>query len=324
MQRILVTGGCGFIGVNLCLHLLDHDYSLTVYDNFSQRDGSVLTRACQNHDLPIPEMIEADVSDQSLLNKALEGSDGVVHLAAFTNVRESTRNPMNDLKINSRGTANVLEATRHSSTTTNFVLASSNAAVGEVEGPVDETRVPEPLSPYGANKLHGEALARVYSECYDLSTTSLRFANAYGPYASHKTSVIPKFLRRAKQGKPLKIYGDGKQTRDFIHARDIASAIRLVLENPETDGEVYQVAQGKETEINDLARRIREIAKDDGMDVEIVHTDARIGEIKFNYSSIEKIQNELSWTPERELETELKNLYEGNPDEQDLDFKRST
>jgi UDP-glucose 4-epimerase len=243
------------------------------------------------------------------LEEAVKDVSAVVHLAAFTNVRYSTKHPEQDFRTNSEGTFNLLEAVRNSDEATRVVFASSNAAVGEVEGAVDETRVPEPLSPYGASKLHGEALCRVYQECYEINTTSLRFANAYGPYAGHKTSVIPKFIRRAKQGKTLEIYGDGKQTRDFIHASDIASAILAALENDSSAGEVYQVASGTETEINSLAEQIQELASEAGKSVEIVHTDPRRGEIKYNYSSIDKIQRDLGWEPRIDLEEGLGELF---------------
>lgn len=311
MNRVLVTGGCGFIGVNLALHLLEKEYELVVYDNFYQRDDTVLRNACQSADGPVPKVVEGDLLDEELLESVVreEKIDAIVHLAAFTNVRVSTRNPDKDFLTNSRGTFTVLEAAREVESVESFVLASSNAAIGEVEGSVDERCVPEPLSPYGANKLHGEALCNVYHECYGLRTTALRFANAYGPYSAHKTSVVPKFIRRARAGKPLEIYGDGEQTRDFIHAADIASAIRTVLENDRAGGEVYQVASGTETKIEDLATTIKELAEDEGKSVEVVHTDPREGEIKYNFSSIDKIRDQLGWGHERVLEPSLESLF---------------
>ncbi|MFB6345794.1 MAG: NAD-dependent epimerase/dehydratase family protein [bacterium] len=309
MNRILITGGCGFVGVNLSLHLLESGYAVTVLDNFSERDDSILRRACKDNNLPLPEVIEADVRNTSNYFKRIKDCDAIVHLAADTNVRESINNPEKNFSNNSSGTLKALEITRRIEGPGKFVFASSNAVVGETSGAVDEQCIPEPLSPYGANKLHGEALCRTYYECYNIHTTALRFANAYGPYSSHKSSVIPKFLHRAREEKPLRIYGDGEQTRDFIHAHDIASAIQTVLEHNEARGEIYQVASGRETRILDLAKYIQQLAAEEGLDVEITHTDPKKGEIKFNFSSIEKIKSHLGWKPQRSLKESLRRLF---------------
>jgi UDP-glucose 4-epimerase len=218
--------------------------------------------------------------------------------------------PELDVETNALGEFHVLEAARKSETVNRLVFASSNAAVGEVEGAVDEERIPEPLAPYGASKLYGEALCSVYWHTYDIHTTSLRFANAYGPYSGHKTSVVPKFLRRAKQGKDLEIYGDGEQTRDFIHSEDIARVIGRALEGGHPGGEVFQVATAQETRIKDLAEWIREIAGDHGQSIDVHHTDPRPGEIRYNYSSIEKVSEMLGWEPRREFRPSIESLWE--------------
>jgi UDP-glucose 4-epimerase len=171
--------------------------------------------------------------------------------------------------------------------------------------PINEEKIPAPLSPYGASKLVGEALCSAYYNSYGINTVSLRFSNAYGPYSSHKKSVVAKFVRRAKEGKPLIIYGDGNQTRDFIYVEDICEAMYLSL-NSDCSGEVFQVATGVETRINDLARMISDLAVSRGMrKPRIRHEAARRGEILKNYSDVRKIRRLLGFEPKIGLEEGL-------------------
>jgi len=305
---VLVTGGAGFIGTNLARYLLEEGYGLKIFDNFSQVGPEMLRQATVDWKTDRVEIIEGDIRDQASLLEQMEGVDAVVHLAAFTDVPASVDQPGLDVETNARGTFHVLESARKAGVN-RFVFASSNAAVGEVDGAVNEECVPAPLAPYGASKLYGEALCSVYWNTYDIHTTSLRFANAYGPYSGHKTSVVAKFLRRARKRKDLEIYGDGKQTRDFIHAEDIARALYFALERDHPGGEVYQVATARETKILDLATWVQEIAEDSGIKVNVIHEDPRQGEIRFNYSDIRKARDELNWRPERQLRSALQQLW---------------
>lgn len=309
-KPVLVTGGAGFIGTNLAPLLLDRGYDLKILDNFSHVGPEMIESATGDYSDERLDIVEGNVRDKETVAEAVRGVGAVVHLAAFTNVPESVKNPEPDVLTNSLGTFHVLEAARHADSCDGVVFASSNAAVGEVEGAVDETRVPEPLAPYGASKLHGEGLCSVYWHSYDLHTTSLRFANAYGPYCGHKTSVVAKFLRRAKQGKDLEIYGDGEQTRDFIHAEDIARVITRALQRQHNGGEVFQVATANETRILDLAHWVQTIAADHGQEIKVVHDDPRPGEIRFNYSSIDKVEETLGWEPKKKLKPSLESLWE--------------
>ncbi|GAI75417.1 unnamed protein product, partial [marine sediment metagenome] len=199
-QRVFITGGAGFIGANLTRYLLDEGgFDVTVYDNLAAGSKDNLEQATadfkQNGSV---EFIEADILDYESLSSAISGHNAVVHLAAHTRVRESIRNPAEHLRVNSEGTFNVIEAARREGVD-RFVFASSNAAVGEQIPPINESMIAKPLSPYGAVKLYGEALCSAYWSCYGLKTVSLRFANAYGPYSNHKTSVVSKFLKRIKE-----------------------------------------------------------------------------------------------------------------------------
>lgn len=310
-QRIFITGGAGFVGSNLTRYLLEQGRcQVTVYDNLSSGSKATLDKAIadsgQNDSL---KFVQADILDFESLSRAMAGHDVVVHLAAHTQVRESIKNPEPHLAVNSTGTFNVIEAARQQNVD-KFVFASSNAAVGEQIPPINETMIPKPLSPYGAVKLYGEALCSAYHCCYGLKTASLRFANVYGPYSDHKTSVIAKFLKRIKEDKGLEIYGDGLQTRDFVHASDISQAIHLVITHNNsglsTWGEVFQIASGTETSIIDLAKML--ISFTNRSEQDISFTDPMKGEIRKNFSDISKANKILGYSPQMKLDTQLKML----------------
>jgi len=304
--QVLITGGCGFIGANLTRYLLGRGYTVKVFDNLSKGSEANLRRATEGFGLG--ELIEGDIRDKEGIEEAARDVDAVVHLAAHTGVVDSLENPEEDFQVNVVGVFNVLEACRKSGLK-KFVYASSNAVVGEQEPPINEEKIPAPISPYGANKLIGEYLCSAYFYSFGIGTVSLRLSNAYGPYSSHKTSVVAKFIRRAKEGKPLVIYGNGNQTRDFIYVEDICKAIYLSL-NSDCGGEVFQVATGVETRINDLARMISDLAVSEGLErPEIIHKNPRKGEIVRNFSDIGKIRRLLGFESEIGFEEGLRKTW---------------
>ena len=314
-KKIFITGGAGFIGANLVRYLLDKPgFDLTVYDNLSACSIGNLKRAQKDSkQRGRLKFVKADILDFSRLSRAMRGHDAVVHLAAHTRVVESLKNPQKNFRVNSIGTFNVLEAARKNEVK-KVVFASSNAAVGEQTPPINEKMVPKPLSPYGSTKLFGEGLCAAYFNSYGLKTVSLRFANAYGPYSEHKTSVVAKFIRRIRKGKPLEIYGDGKQTRDFIHAEDICQAIFRILRARSSKsglwGSVFQIATGRETKVIDLAKFIQAyVAVLSSKEKRMIFSQARIGEIRKNYSDIRKAKRLLKFKPRIRLQNGLKNLW---------------
>ena len=311
LPAVLVTGGCGFIGANLARHLSGKGYRIKVLDNLSAGNKeNLLAAGCR---LPTADLVVGDIRDRAVVEKAMNGIDAVVHLAAHTSVVESLDNPEENWDINVNGTITLLEACRLKGAQA-FIFASSNAVLGEQPPPVDETKVPNPLSPYGASKLAGEALCSAYYHSFGLKTVCLRFANCYGPYSQHTTGVITKFIDWAKQGNPLVIYGDGHQTRDFIHADDICQAVHLCLtaadRRPPTAesiaGEVFQIASGVETSINELAYTVKEIARSDSR---ILYEPERKGEIRNNCCDIGKAKAKLGFEPKIRLEDGLRALW---------------
>ena len=303
LRTILITGGCGFIGVNLTKFLSERGFTVRIVDNLSVGKKEYMETLF----LPEPpEFIIQDIRNKEAMVKAVDGMEAVVHLAAHTSVVESVENPEEDWDINVNGTLNLLEACRRNGVD-KFVFASSNAVVGEQDPPIDETKVPQPISPYGASKLAGEALCSAYYHSFGLKTISLRFANCYGPYLDHKISVVSRFMRWAKEEKPLVIYGDGSQTRDFIHVYDVCQAIHLALmARNSAFGEVFQIASGTETAISKLTQLVREVTE---RNLQIIYEPERRGEIRRNYSDISKAKRMLEFEPKVNLEEGLSQLW---------------
>ncbi len=306
--RIFVTGGAGFIGANLVRMLLAHRYQVTVLDNLSTGRREYLEA------LPI-EFIEGDILDTALIGKAVQGHDGVIHLAAQTGVPGSLADPQRDCLINVTGTLSLLEVCRSAGARRQpavgatlggpkFVFASSNAPLGRQPPPASEDKAPLPISPYGASKLAGEAYCLAYHGSWGLETVVLRFGNAYGPFSAHKDSVVAKFFKTFLTNRELTIDGDGRQTRDFIYVDDLCRAILLALEK-DARGEVLQIATGVETSILELATLLQEVV---GV-ADITHGKPRQGDIRRNYSSISKIKRLLGWEPTTALIHGLHETY---------------
>jgi len=300
-MNILITGGCGFVGVNLVKYLSGKDYTITILDNLSTGQKESIEKLGLDK---APDIIIDDIRNEDAVARALKGMDTVIHLAAQTSVVESVENPRESWDINVTGTVNLLEACRENNVE-RFVFASSNAVAGEQIPPIDEKMIPQPLSPYGASKLTGEALCSAYYHSFGLRTTALRFANLYGPYSDHKTSVIAKFIEWIRAETPFTVFGDGNQTRDFVHVDDISQAIQLSLESQKSQGEVFQIASGKETSINDLVGILSEAVE---KQLQVSYKPGRKGEIIRNYSDINKARKMLGFEPKIELKEGLKRL----------------
>lgn len=301
--------------------------------NFMEADVSHLT----SHVLRSPEgspssveLIIGDIRDYETCLKCCEGIDVVVHLAANTGVPVSVEKPRMDMECNVIGTFNMLEGARTHSVK-RFIFASSGAPAGEVEPPIHEELAPHPVSPYGASKLAGEGYCSAYYRIFGLKTVTLRFGNVYGPRSKHKSSVVAKFFKLALAGETLEIYGDGNQTRDFIYIDDLIQAICLAVapmplavvssnvsrspdvsdspnvshltshvSRPSLDpwGEVFQIATYKETTVNEIAGKIKEIVeKEIGKKVDIFHAEARLGDVRRNFSDITKAKQVLGYEP---------------------------
>ncbi len=313
----LITGGCGFIGTSLIAYLLNvcPETNIRVLDDFSVGTRSDLSEATAFLDTERAEksggieIIEGDIRDFDTCLKSCQGVDVVVHLAANTGVAPSIENPEFDMQTNVIGTFHMLEASRQHGIK-KFVMASSGATIGEVEPPIHEEKTPRPVSPYGASKLAGEAYCSAYSRSFGIKTVALRFGNVYGPLSKHKNSVVAKFIKQAFAKEPLEIYGDGNQTRDFLYIDDLIQAVTLSVSS-DVAGEVFQIATFKETTVNEIASKIKNLIESEtGQKVNIVYGDSRFGDVKRNFSDISKARRMLGFSPEFDLDKGLKNTFE--------------
>jgi len=218
----------------------------------------------------------------------------VFHLAAGAGVVDSIENPLGNFDVNARGTLVALWAAKQADVP-RLGFSSSNAPLGANAYPASEDKPMAPLSPYGAGKATGEAYCSAFHGAYGMDAVAVRFSNAYGPRSARKTNVIPLFIRKAMAGEPLTIYGDGTQTRDFVFVTDLANGLIRAATTPGAGGEVFQLASGVETSLNELIGMIREVS---GRDLEVQHEPTRAGEIQRNYSLIGKAEERLGYRPE--------------------------
>jgi len=315
-QKWLISGGAGFLGVNLIAHLLKISpmTDIRVLDNLSVGTEEDLRDVCKYRKIKCEEvnggprgieLIEGDVKNFEDTMAASKGIDITIHLAGNTGVAPSVENPKADMESNVIGTFNMLEASNRNKVS-KFIFASSGAPLGEVEPPIHEEKLPRPVSPYGASKLAGEAYCSAYFKTFGLKTISLRFGNVYGPRSKHKNSVVAKFIKSALEGKPLEIYGDGSQTRDFIFIEDLIQAIMLAAA-ADLGGEIFQIATFRETTIKEIAELISNYIKTiKGVEPTIVYARPRIGDVRRNYSNITKARKILGYNPLYDLEYGLK------------------
>ena len=300
MKTYLVTGGCGFIGVNLIPRLIEQGARVRVLDNLS------LGRREDVEPLGVDLQI-GDIRDRSALTAACRGVDVVVHLAAHTRVVESLTDPQINFDVNAIGTLNVLEACRVAGIPKMIFASTGGAILGEQTPPVHEGMVPRPISPYGASKLAGEAYCSAYAGAYGLKTVALRFSNVYGPFSYHKGSVVAQFFRNLLRGEPIVIYGDGEQTRDFLYVADLVDAI-LLADKAELAGEVFQIASGRETSVRALVDAMKAMLPDRTFDIRF--EPARAGEILRNYANIEKARRMLGFDPTTRLDDGLPRTWQ--------------
>jgi UDP-glucose 4-epimerase len=285
-RTILVTGGAGFIGANLARLIVANDDRLRVIDDMSMGHPRHLDGIPHEH-------IRASLSDRRAVDAAVTGVDAVVHLAARAGIPDSVADPLGTFDANVTQTVGLLDAARRAGVR-RFVFASSNAAAGDHAPPSDESSLPHPVSPYGASKLAGEAYCQAFAATYGMAACSLRFANAYGPYSLHKRSVVATWLRAALTGRPITIHGDGRQTRDFVFAADLAAAIVAALDAPaeRVAGQLFQAGTGRETTVAELASAVGHAI---GARLEIRHDKLRPGDVRRNVSRVDKASAVLGY-----------------------------
>jgi UDP-glucose 4-epimerase len=295
-MRVLVTGGAGFIGHNVAIYLALRGYKVSVYDTL-ERSRADAVRKLMERGIPI---YRKDVRGEH----SLSGYDVVIHCAAYVDVAESFAKPREYFENNVIGTASIAKAASDAGAL--FIYISSASVYGDpVKIPIPEDHPLRPISPYGASKAMGEQIVELYSSIYGLKHVILRLFNVYGPGQNPSyAGVISRFIESVKRGEPPRIYGDGSQTRDFIHIEDVARAIELVIEKKPA-GYIFNIATGKQTSILELARLIIRIANAKS---EPVFDKPRPGDIKHSCADISRARSIIGFEPRISLEEGIKGL----------------
>ena len=287
-ERVLVTGGAGFIGANLVPRLVAAGYAVRVLDDL--RNGR--TSYLDGIDV---EFVRGDIADPAVLDAALVGVAAVVHLAAAGSVVESVLDPGENFRNNAIGTFSVLEATRRAGIERLVFSSTGGALIGNATPPVDERSLPKPISPYGASKLTAEAYLHAYAVAYGMRTVALRFANVYGPFSGHKKGAITVFFKALWNDEPIVVFGAGTASRDFMYVTDICHGIELGLSADVPGGTVCHIATGVETTVAELADACRVAAGKPDNPIE--HRPNRPGEVERNFASYDLAHELLGFTP---------------------------
>ncbi len=331
MRRYLITGGAGFIGVNYAHRLLARGEEVVIYDNLSRRgtEANVDWLRSEHRERAF-ELIVADVRDFEPLAEAARGADVIVHLAAQVAVTTSVEDPRTDFEVNALGTFNVLEAARLSGRRPIVLYASTNKVYGGmedvavVEEPtryryrdlpegVPETRPLDFHSPYGCSKGTGDQYVRDYARIYGLPTVVFRQSCIYGP---HQMGVedqgwVAWFVIAAVTGRPITIYGDGKQVRDLLYIDDLLDLYDLAVERIDVAaGQVYNVGGGPSHTLSVWAEFGPLLERLVGHPIPVSYGDWRPGDQRVYVSDIRKARRELGWEPRVGVEEGIRRLYE--------------
>lgn len=286
-MKCIVTGGKGFIGSNLVDALIDQGHEVLVIDNeYSDAHEQFYVN-------DKAEYAKQDISNYELTRTFYHGVDVVFHLAAEARIQPAIKNPLNAVRINTLGTATVLQCAREAGVD-RVIYSSTSSAYGFNSAPNDETQADDCLNPYSVSKVAGEKLCSMYTDLFDLKTFIFRYFNVYGerqPLKGQYAPVIGIFLRQLAAGEELTIVGDGEQRRDFTHVSDVVNANILAATKDlkeEDYGQVYNVGNGQNYSVNEIA---------DMISTEQKFIDARPGEARITLADNTKLRTTLGWEP---------------------------
>lgn len=304
MKKILITGGAGFVGTHLANKLVESkNYEVIVFDNTSLPFEQNISNF--NNKLNNISFVRGDVRNKEDLRKSLNNVDIIIHLAAIVSVAVCEENPKLCEENNIQGTRNVFEIAKELNIK-KIIYASSAAVYGDLSSSsITEEDLTVPISNYGISKLENEKTAKEFSN--EISSIGLRFFNIYGPGLSMQNaypSVLISFFKKIIQDQPIIVFGDGKQTRDFVHVFDVVQAIEKSIDNNVNGSEVYNVGTGNETEIISLAEKIKEC--DSKINIEFLPR--RDFDILQSCADISKIKKDIAFSPTRKIIDDLPEL----------------
>jgi len=338
-EMTLITGGAGFIGTNYASRLLSRGDPVTIYDNLS-REGTPRNIAWlkETYGADSFQLIEADVRDAEKLKEAVQGVDRVLHLAAQVAVTTSVIDPRTDFEINAQGTFNVLDAVRQLDQPPIVIYASTNKVYGDLEdvrvaegedsyyfpddpGGIDENQLMDFHSPYGCSKGTGDQYVRDFHRIYGVPTVVFRQSCIYGPhqFGIEDQGWVAWFVIAAVTGKPITIYGDGKQVRDLLYVDDLLAAYDLASANIEkTAGQIYNIGGGPGNTLSIWKEFGPLLEKELGREIPVSREDWRPGDQRVFVADIRKAEGDFGWKPEIGVEEGIRKLFNWVRDNRDL------
>ena len=293
-DRVLVTGGAGFIGSHIVDRLMADGCEVRVLDNLSTGKLSNIKKHVGSRRF---RFIKGDITDQSMLRKALNGIEIVFHEAAQVNITASVRDPLPTNDVNTTGTLRLLKTSTDKGVR-RFIYASSSSIYGETgEQPVKEDAAQQPVSPYAVSKLAAEKYCLCFDHLGKLDAVALRYFNVYGPRQGYGpySGVMTAFLERLRRNQPLIIHGDGEQTRDFVNVQDVVQANILAMTTEKAAGEAFNIGTGQRTSVNKLAEMVIEASGK--KDLTPTHASARSGDVRHSCADTEKARRVLGYSP---------------------------
>jgi nucleoside-diphosphate-sugar epimerase len=307
-EKILVTGGAGFIGSHIVDQLIDEGFDVTVIDNLNT---GRIENIVHHQNKKSFHFVKGDIRDFDLLKEIMKDMDAVFHEAALASVTLSVKDPILTNDVNICGTVNLLKAAADHGVK-RFIFASSAANYGDAKSPLKkENAKTNPTSPYGVSKLAAETYAKVFYNAYGLETVSLRYFNVYGPRQNFDIQcayggAITIFTNRLLNNMSPIIYGDGEQTRDFIYVQDVVQANMLALSNKNAAGEVFNIGTGKGISVNQMAEVLKDIMNK--KEINNTYTDSRLTDIRHGYADISKAERILGYIPQFSIKEGLTEL----------------
>ncbi|OGD85848.1 UDP-glucose 4-epimerase GalE [Candidatus Curtissbacteria bacterium RIFCSPHIGHO2_01_FULL_41_13] len=295
MSKVLVTGGAGFIGSHVARLLIETGHSVTVLDNFESGHKNALAKEAK--------LVVGDINDPQKCPEALKGVDAVIHMAGLIVVPESVRDPLKYCNNNVIGTVNLLESMRKANVK-KIIFSSSACVYGTPDKlPIKEDAAIHPDNPYGASKASIETFLQTYDAVFGFDAIILRYFNPYGPGEEHnpETHAIPNFVKATLVRKPIPLYWQGEQVRDFIYIEDLAQAHIDVLAL--SGHQIFNIGTEHGVKVKDVIERIFKIV---GYKVPIKDLGARLGDIHANYASSEKLKKAVGWRAKIDLTEGLK------------------
>jgi UDP-glucose 4-epimerase len=300
-QRVLVTGGSGFIGRQVVATLSAAGAKVRVVD-------------LQPHPDPAVDIVLGDIADPEVIEAAFDGDpagsggarfDGVVHLAAVTSVLKSVEQPELTYRTNVQGTHRVLEGARAAGVSA-LVMASTNAVTGPMEEPkIHERARLRPMTPYGATKAAGEMMMSAYTAVYGVRCTAIRLTNVYGPGMQAKDSIIARLMRCIRLGHTFEVYGAGTQVRDYVHSLDVVAAVELALTDPDWSGPVV-IGSGTSLSVLDVVAEVKRVT---GAEFTVTHGAAKVGEMPAVIVDNANARS-MGWEPRYDFTTGVSGVWE--------------